>query len=81
MNMDMMDLMEYDAAAEATLIGGIVSVLYFVYIGLVATFALLLAFVLVPIVIVWSIFLDLPMWLQMICVYLILRRMLVARQP
>jgi hypothetical protein len=76
-----MDMFEFNAAAEAPLPQGIASVLYFVHFALVITFALLLALVLVPTAIIWSIFLDLPMWLRVIFIYLIARRMLAVRGP
>jgi hypothetical protein len=59
-----MDALEFNAAAEASLPEGIASVLYlvhFVFVVLVATFALLLMIVLFPIAITWCIFLGLPM--------------------
>jgi hypothetical protein len=76
-----MDALEFNAAAEASLPEGIASVLYlvlFVFVVLVATFALLLMIVLFPIAITWCIFLGLPMELRVIFICLIFRRMMVA---
>jgi hypothetical protein len=75
-----MDAFEFNGATEDSVRYFVHFVLFVIFVLRVA-FALLLMIVLFPIASVCYILINLPMWLRMIFIFLIVRRMMFARGP